>query len=130
MAKKKILLIDDNRNIVTMLSNRLRLNEYEVVTAYDGEEGLEKVLKETPDLIIVDVIMPKMDGYTFVKHVKANQSINHIPIIVLTSKDKIKDLLQTEGVRGYIIKPCRSEDLLEVVSKCLKEQESQTQKDP
>lgn len=128
MAKKKILLVDDNRNIITLLSNRLRLNNYEVVTANDGEEGLQKALKETPDLIITDIIMPKMDGYSFIKHIRANQSINHIPIIALTSKDRIKELLQTQGVKGYVVKPCKAEDLLEVVRKCLNEQETKTEK--
>ena len=60
-------------------------------------------------------------------HVKANQSINHIPIIALTSKDKIKELLQTEGVEGYVVKPCKAEVLLEVVTKCLNEQETKTE---
>ncbi len=123
MSKKKILLIDDNHNIVTLISNRLEINNYEVVTAYDGEEGLRKALKETPDLIITDIIMPNMDGYSFIKHVRANQSINHIPIVALTSKDKIKDLLRIEGVKGYVVKPCKTEDLLEVINKCLDEEE-------
>ena len=65
--------------------------------------------------------MPKMDGYTYVKEVRKNPDIKNTPIIVLTAKDKMKDLLAAEGISGYLVKPCRGEELLKMVKDVLPE---------
>ncbi|HTL48600.1 MAG TPA: response regulator [Verrucomicrobiae bacterium] len=119
---KKILVIDDDPHIVELLKNRLVACSYQVVTAHDGEEGLLQVQKEHPDLIIVDVLMPKMDGYTFVRTLKRNEAIKATPVIVLTAKDKMKDLFELEGVKDYMVKPYRPEDLLKKVRSNLGEE--------
>ncbi|MFH1239227.1 MAG: response regulator [bacterium] len=118
---KKILVIDDEPHIVKIIASRLKASGYEVVTAADGEEALKKTLRECPDLVLVDILMPKMDGYTYVKEVRKNPDIKNTPIIVLTAKDKMKDLLAAEGVSGYLVKPCRGEELLKMVKDVLPE---------
>jgi len=118
----KILLIDDDPDLVELVKSRLEAEEYEVITASDGSAGLEKSITESPDLIILDIMMPNMDGYTFVKEIKANPSIKHIPIVVLTAKDKMRDLFELEGVKAYITKPFKAEEFLEEVKRHLKEE--------
>lgn len=110
--KKKVLVIDDDPNIVELIKNRLSVNGYQVVTAYDGEQGLEQVSAEKPNLVIVDVLMPKMDGYTFVRTLRKQEETRDLPVIVVTAKDKMRDLFELEGIRDYLIKPYQSEDLL------------------
>jgi CheY-like chemotaxis protein len=114
---RKILVIDDEPNVVKMVRSRLETENYVVVAAFNGKEGLEKVKSERPDLIILDILMPEMDGYTFVKEIRSNQSLKHIPIIILTAKDKMKDLFAMEGIKDYIVKPFKGEDLLEAVNR-------------
>lgn len=116
---KKILVIDDDPNIVELLKNRLIANHFQVVTAANGEEGVAALQAEKPDLVIVDVLMPKMDGYTFVRTLRRQESTKNIPVIVLTAKDKMKDLFELEGVKDYMVKPYRPEDLLERIKKNL-----------
>ena len=113
MEKKKVLIVDDEEALVKFLARRLEANHYEVVTALRGDEGLEKAEREKPDLIILDVMMPVMDGYTFVREMKS--AGNETPIIMLTAKEKMEDLFQMEGVPDYLIKPCDSEALLEKI---------------
>lgn len=119
---KKILVIDDDPHIVELLKNRLVACSYQVVTAQDGEAGLEQVEKENPDLIIVDVLMPRMDGYTFVRTLRRQDASRNIPVIVLTAKDKMKDLFELEGVKDYMVKPYRPEELMKKVRSNLGEE--------
>lgn len=119
MTEKKILVIDDEPELVKMVKMRLEANNYEVITALDGQEGLEKTRSEKPDLILLDILMPNKDGYTFVKEVKVDESIKHIPIIVLTAKPGMKDLFGIEGIKDYIVKPFEDKELLEKIKKRL-----------
>ena len=122
MARKKILIIDDEPDIRDMVSVRLMANGYDVVTASDGEEGLKQVESQKPDLIIVDITMPGIDGYTFVKILKKDiPAARKIPIIVLTGKDRMEDLFKIEGVGDYLVKPYESSQLLEKIKKHLYE---------
>jgi CheY-like chemotaxis protein len=95
---RKILVIDDEPDVREMLKERLEANGYTIVIAVDGEDGLQKVDQESPDLIVLDIMMPKMDGYTFVRELKAKQLERPIPIIMLTAKDMMQDLFAFEGV--------------------------------
>ncbi|MFH1645030.1 MAG: response regulator [Candidatus Omnitrophota bacterium] len=121
MDKKKILVVDDEPQLLAVLKTRLESNNYEVITAVDGEDGMEKLVKEMPDLILLDIKMPKKDGYTFVKEMRANRDVKGTPVIILTARDKMKDLFAMEGIKEYIVKPFKSEELLESISKCLSE---------
>jgi len=116
---KKILVIDDEPHFVKMLKRRLESCQYEVVSAPNGNEGLDRVATENPDLIILDIMMPEMDGYTFVKELKVKCENKMAPIIVMTAKAKMKDLFEIEGVADYVVKPYDPDELLEKVKKLL-----------
>ena len=122
MAKKRILVVEDESALVTVVTRRLEANQYEVISASDGVEGLQKALSEKPDLIISDIMMPKMDGYTFIKQLRAEPSVAQIPVIILTAKDKMKDLFFFEGVGecDYLVKPFDADVLLARVAELLK----------
>lgn len=120
---KKILVVDDEIDLVKGLTIILESKGYEVLSAFDGEEGMKKVEEENPDLIVLDIKMPKMDGYTFVKKIKANKSTEKVPIIILTAKDKMKDLFEIEGIKDYVVKPFKNEDLLGKIENLLEEKE-------
>lgn len=116
---QKILVVDDDPNIVKLLLSRLLANGYSVETASDGQAGLEKAKSWKPDLIVLDVIMPRMDGYSFVLQVRKENLFPNTPIIVLTAKDKMRDLFEMEGIRYYMVKPFKAEELLQVISEAL-----------
>ena len=118
---KKILIIDDEIELVKGLTIILESKGYKTVPAYDGEGGMKKLEEENPDLIVLDIMMPKMDGYTFVRKIKAKKSTEKIPIIILTAKDKMEDLFELEGVKDYVVKPFEHQDLLNRIEKLLKE---------
>jgi CheY-like chemotaxis protein len=118
---KKILVIDDEPHILKMVKSRLEANNYEVVVAFDGVGGLEKVASEKPDLVISDIMMPKMHGYEFVKKIKADPATKDIPVIMISIKEKMKDLFELEGVADFIVKPFTPEELLTKVGKYCKE---------
>jgi DNA-binding response OmpR family regulator len=119
IAKKRILLIDDDAELANMVKMRLEASNYEIIVATDGERGMEILRKEKPALVILDVRMPKKDGYTFMKEARVNNEIKHIPIIVLTGMDSLSDMFKLEGARDYIVKPFDSEKLLEKINKYL-----------
>ena len=81
---KKILIVDDDPDFVEAVTMILRPKKFEVVTAYNGKEGLEKVKAERPDLVVLDVMMPEKDGYSVCKELKSDPQWNHIPILLLT----------------------------------------------
>ncbi len=119
MANKKILFVDDDRELVGLLKERLSANGYDVVTACDGNQGFEIAKRESPDLIISDVVMPEKDGWTFARELKADEDTRHIPMIMLTCNEMLKDVFELEGVNEYVTKPFEPEDLLLKIKKCL-----------
>ena len=121
MDKKKILIIDDEPDFLSVLRVRLEANDYEVIEASDGEEGLKKAEAEKPDVILVDIIMPKKDGYTLVRELKYKETTKSIPIIVMTAKPDMKDLFEIEGFKDYVVKPFENEDLLLRIKRVLKQ---------
>tara|TARA_Y100000031_G_C8019792_1_gene291989 strand:- start:30 stop:389 length:360 start_codon:yes stop_codon:yes gene_type:complete len=116
---KKILVIDDEPDVLEVIKTRLETNGYEIITASDGDIGIDKLKIAKPDLIVLDVMMPKMDGLAFVKKVKADKAIPNIPIIILTAKEKMRDVFAIEGIKDYIVKPYIAMDLLKTVNKYL-----------
>lgn len=120
MAPAKIVVvIDDEPDIVKVLKELLEVNHYEVTEAYDGESGFEKVKAQLPDLILLDIMMPKMDGYTFLRKLKGDTQLRNIPVIVLTARSKMSELFAIEDVRDYVLKPYEPKALLEKVKKYL-----------
>ena len=118
---KKIILADDDKDLVYALQIRLEKDGYNVLVSYNGEACLELAQKELPDLIIMDVTMPKMDGYSAVKVIKFDEEIKHIPIIVSTGKDHMEDIFKMEGVKEYVVKPFEFKDFSLMVKKILGE---------
>ena len=104
---KRILVVDDEQDIVRLVGLRLKANGYEVLSANDGQQGLETAQKEKPDLIILDVMMPKMDGYKVCGLLKKDSRFAKTPIIMFTAKaqDKDKDLGREVGADAYLTKP-------------------------
>jgi len=116
---KKILAVDDERHIVRLVEVNLQRAGYEVVTAYDGREALEKVKSENPDLVVLDVMMPYMDGFEVLKNLKADPSTADIPVIMLTAKAQDADVFRgwQSGVDCYLTKPFNPMELLTFVKR-------------
>jgi DNA-binding response OmpR family regulator len=108
---RKILVVDDTRNVQLMLSDFLTSQEYEVFTASDGSEALESVREFHPDLILLDIMMPNMDGYQFITHLRRESGI---PVIMITAKQQEADIIRgfDLGADDYITKPFRMRELL------------------
>ena len=114
---KRILVVDDNPNIVKLLEYRLKANEYEVITAHDGEEALAKVRQMKPDLMILDVVIPKIDGYKVLSILRADEQYKDIPVVMLTAHGQAKDVEKglELGAVSYITKPFKADVLLGVI---------------
>ncbi len=114
MPIKKILVVDDSPTERHVLVDLLTKNGYQVITAESGEEGVEKAKKELPDLVLMDVVMPGLNGYQATRTLTREESTKNIPIIVCTSKgqetDKIWGLRQ--GAQDYLVKPINGDELL------------------
>lgn len=103
---KKILLIDDDAVFLKIVKDFLKAKNYEVITAKDGQEGLQVAKKENPNLILLDVLMPNIGGMDFLKLIKENGMLNKIPVIIVsnfTSMNYVEEGIKL-GARGYIIK--------------------------
>ncbi len=123
MAKTpKILIVDDEEDIVKALKIRFHTMGYSVVSAQDGLSGLEMIRNEKPDLVLLDIMLPKLDGFKVCRMVKYDENLKNIPIVVLTAKvtevDKITG--QDVGADEYLTKPFDPEELTEIVKKYLK----------
>ncbi len=114
---KKILIIDDDPTLLKMLETFLSSHDFTVDTAIDGDEGLAHIKQQRPDLIILDIQMPKMNGYTFMFELKKIPGALSIPVIVLTAKQGMAEIFKVEGVKEYITKPFQTEVLLTTIKK-------------
>ncbi len=129
MAKKKILVIDDMPNVVTMVKARLEASGYEVITALDGQQGLTYANAEKPDLIILDIVMPAGGGYSVYTRLKMSPKTQSVPVIFLTAKDKPEDVARAYklGAEYFVKKPYKPEMLLGTVKKVLESSEHAAQ---
>lgn len=118
---KKVLIADDKPEVVELVRVTLEGEDYQVIDAFDGEEALRKTTKEKPDLIILDVVMPKMDGYEVLGNIKKDPKTKDIPVIMLSAKGQKLD--REKGMKlgaiDYIIKPFSPSDLLGKLEKIL-----------
>ena len=119
--QKKILVVDDEKDITETLSFMLKAAGYDVLIANDGEEGLKFAKEENPDLIILDVMMPKINGYKIARLLKYDNKYKHIPIVMVTARGQDSDKLIGEetGADVYITKPFEFEEVLTSVQKYL-----------
>ena len=118
---QKILVIDDSRLVVVMLRDGLENHGYAVLTASDGQEGLQMVKQDRPDLIILDLQMPTMDGYDFVNELEKIQSVRTIPVIMLTADETSHVLIRMKAVNGCLQKPVHVAELVSKIRECLSE---------
>ncbi|MCU0665493.1 MAG: response regulator [Candidatus Omnitrophica bacterium] len=116
---KKVLIIDDEADLLKVLEVRFRANRYAVVTATNGQEGLEKVKSESPDLIILDFMMPVMNGYEFFKIIKSDPYASSIPVIVLTARGPLKDSFEMAGADAFMPKPFDAGELVDLAKELL-----------
>ena len=114
----KILYVEDNEDNVYMLSRRLKRKGFEIVVAVDGEQGVEMAFSEKPDLILMDLSLPKMDGWTATKRIKSNNDLKSIPIIALSAHamEEHKQRAIESGCNDYDTKPVDIERLLSKIS--------------
>lgn len=122
MAKYKILVVDDEPDIVDTLKFRLESEGYEVVTANNGEEALDKVHNEKPDLVVLDLIMPKKDGMQVCAELRLDSDFKDLPIIMLTAKAQDVDRIEGlgTGADDYITKPFDTAKLFVSIKELLK----------
>jgi len=120
--KKKILIIDDEKEMVQLETMRLQAHGYDVVVAYEGESGLELARTEKPDLIILDIMLPKADGYEVCRRFKQDLQCRHIPIILVSAIDQKYDtnLGKKVGADDYFTKPFDPVSLLAKIKELTK----------
>ena len=116
---KKVLIVEDNAAMSAALKVYLVSKGLEAPTAGDGIEALEILEKSVPDLIILDVIMPRMDGYGFLLEIKKNAKFRSIPVVVVSAREMMRDLFVQEGVKDFIAKPYDQEALFKIITKYL-----------
>lgn len=122
MLKKHILIVDDEVSLVEMITLRLEAGGFQVTKAYDGQAGLDKARNEKPDLIILDLMLPTLDGYKVCRMLKFDEKYKNIPIILFTAKtqDADKKLGADVGADAYIVKPFDASTLLNKIDQLLK----------
>ncbi len=120
-AKKTILVIEDERELAEMIQVTLVKEGYEVVLTYDGETGLKKAKELKPDLITLDLKLPKLDGYKICEDLKADEKYQHIPVIMLSARDSDieKKTGAAVGANAYLVKPYEPQILLKNIRKLL-----------
>lgn len=121
MGRKRILIIDDSRTVQMMVSMILSREAYVVTTAADGEEGVRKAIADPPDLILLDVVMPKMDGFEACRRLRREPVTQAVPIIMMTTRGEATNVEQgyTAGCTDYITKPLDNIEFLAKVRDCL-----------
>lgn len=117
----KILIAEDERDIRDLIAFTLRYNGYEVIAAVNGEEALNLTLQEHPDLVLLDVRMPRMTGYEVCRQIKSNTHLRDIPVVFLSAKGQESEVQagMDAGATEYILKPFSPDQLIERVSKVL-----------
>jgi len=120
---KKILVVDDEPNIVELLQSRLEKNGYSVIGAYDGQAALDRTYQEKPDLIILDIMLPKIDGYHVCQTLRSDKKFKAIPIIMLTARTLAQDIKMGMdlGAVSYVQKPFNPDVLLGIIQGLLKD---------
>ena len=121
MTKKRILIVDDEPDLVETIQVGLELEDYECIVAFDGFRGLDRARSENPDLIILDVMLPVLNGYKICRLLKFDEKYKHIPIIMLTAEAQEKDRQtgQETGADFYMTKPFSADKLLAKVKEYL-----------
>ena len=116
----RVLVVDDERDVVELVKFLLERDGHKVIEAYNGREALEKAYAELPDLIILDIMMPEMDGYTVNARLTETESTKKIPVIILTAKGQMRDVFEmASNVAFYMEKPFDPKHLREKIQEVL-----------
>jgi CheY-like chemotaxis protein len=124
MKDKKIMVVDDNEEVISIVKTALEREGYRVVGVTDGMECLERVEKEKPDLILMDVMMPRLDGWEVCKRIKESELLLSIPVSMLTvckTPEDVKKSFEYAGADAHLTKPLSVEELRKVVRELLGE---------
>lgn len=129
---KKILIVDDEKDILDLLEFNLEAEGYKTISAKDGEEAIEKAVKKNPDLILLDIMLPKKDGWEVLREIRSTKETATIPVIFLTAKDsEIDEVVGLElGADDYIVKPIAMRKLLARVKATLRKTVSSVSENP
>jgi len=121
-SQMKILIVDDEPDLVSTVEYRLKFADCEVVTASNGEEGLEQARAEKPDLILLDTNMPVMNGHEMLERLRADAALKHIPVLMLTARCEPQDIAaaSAHGVTDYVTKPFDFAELMAKIQMALK----------
>lgn len=116
---KRILVVDDSRLVVEMLKAQLEEGGYEVITASDGVEGVAKADRELPDLVLLDLVMPKQDGFATLRALRRQDSTAHLPVVILSAKGETDFIIKGQelGAADYVIKGCEASELLACIER-------------
>jgi CheY-like chemotaxis protein len=118
---KTILIVEDEPKNMTLTRDLLKISGYQTIEAVDGVQGVEKAKASKPDLILMDIMMPRMDGYAACREIKADPSTRLIPVVMLTAVgyDLNKKLAKQMGADGYVTKPFNRQQLLDAITPLL-----------
>ena len=121
MSKAKVMVVDDSPTELKLMSAPFLSQGYELITAVDGEEALKKVASEKPDLIVLDVVMPKLNGFKVCRQIKSSSKFKNVKIILLTSKNQESDKFwgEKQGADAYMTKPFDGNELLATAKRLL-----------
>ncbi|HDP16404.1 MAG TPA: response regulator [Candidatus Omnitrophica bacterium] len=121
MDKKRVLVVDDDPDLSKMLKMRLESEGYEFMSAQDGEEMIKAMKAKKPDVVLLDIMLPRLDGYSALREVRKEESLKDVPVIVLTAKEKKKvgDLFALEEIAFFVEKPFETRDLLQKIRSLL-----------
>lgn len=128
--KPKLLLIDDNRHLRVTLANLLAHDGFEVMTADSGEQALDRIAEESPDLIILDISMPGMGGMGFLRRIMGSDGRPEYPVLVLTARSAMDSFFGSVPVDGFLYKPCPVSELLSQIRAVLKKRGIRSQERP
>jgi len=119
MTTARILVVDDSPMVLSMIADMLAEGGHEVLTAMNGEDAVRSAIQEQPNLVLLDVILPKINGYQVCRQIKSTPETEHIPVVMVTRKAKDSDRYwgMEQGADGYITKPFDANELLSVVGR-------------
>ena len=122
MLAKKILIIEDDRDIINLVKLILELEGFEVFVAFDGQEGWEKIESLCPNLILLDIRLPKLDGFQVIERLKSNRATSRIPIVILTASAQKESIARglAAGADTYITKPFEPAEMVQKIRQILK----------
>lgn len=121
MGKKRILIVDDEKDVCELISDMLKRDGYETLTAFAGEEGLQKATGEQPDLVLLDIILPDIDGFEVLRRLRNSAETQKVPVVIVSGKGDTASLFKAKDLKSndYIIKPFTSQDLLRSIKRCI-----------